>query len=829
MAETVDLQRLVVQMEASLVKYERSMAKMQATTRDSMRKVTRETDRSMADMERRTAQAAAHMEASMAQARSMAIGGASMVSGGIAAAAGFGLGAFDLVARVQEVQDLDTRLRGLTGSAEAAAQETAYLQQTAKDLNADVLVLTKGYAGLLVQVQGGIITTAEARKVLEGYANVQAKTGATNAQVEQSFYGLSQGLGQATLMTDEYNQIVEPMPGLSNALDRSLAKLTGTTENVAGSFKRAVGEGQITQDILKRVLVDALATFDGAAAATSDDISARLRRVNNAYTELAREFEKTLADPFADVLASVAQLIPLLGEVVNGIRDVRRWTDDLPLPQWLKDFNRGGPIGLILRNTGQSGRNRDVASAIEKIEEEKEAIAKLQYQLDTWPDVPTNAQQFADDFKAKILAEIEARAKVIADLRAQMQAAAAPTADDWMLAGQAAGPIKSATVLPPIEVLPAETQKKRSRASTIDRDLLAAQRLIESLRGPYQTYLATLREEEALRPKLIQAIQAEAKAAGERITQQQAEAKAAEVLAAGRERAYAAMVKEVEQTPAAIAAAKAREDALERAAKIREDNRTPEEVYQAQRQEVISAYPVLAEQLGHDEALRQTDIALERIKDAYDDMRGVGVRAWQDIGDQMISAIGTARSANDVLEQLLLTLVEIGAKAALGLGPAGGFVNQALGVGAGGLLGALFGGGSSSASGVGGLTAADDWMLAGIPGFASGGRHAGGWRVVGERGPELEYTGPSQIVPADITRRILSGASGSTSQSRTGGQQMTAADSRIGTVNMTLAVDGVMTQREVQEMIAAGYSAAVEQMRRETPGIVINTQRRGTR
>ncbi len=42
-----------------------------------------------------------------------------------------------------------------------------------------------------------------------------------------------------------------------------------------------------------------------------------------------------------------------------------------------------------------------------------------------------------------------------------------------------------------------------------------------------------------------------------------------------------------------------------------------------------------------------------------------------------------------------------------------------------------------------------------IPGFAGGGNHGGGLRIVGENGPELEYTGPSTIVPADLTRRIL--------------------------------------------------------------------------
>jgi hypothetical protein len=36
-------------------------------------------------------------------------------------------------------------------------------------------------------------------------------------------------------------------------------------------------------------------------------------------------------------------------------------------------------------------------------------------------------------------------------------------------------------------------------------------------------------------------------------------------------------------------------------------------------------------------------------------------------------------------------------------------------------------------------------------GFASGGYHPGGWRTVGEFGPELEYTGPSNIIPLKKT------------------------------------------------------------------------------
>lgn len=44
---------------------------------------------------------------------------------------------------------------------------------------------------------------------------------------------------------------------------------------------------------------------------------------------------------------------------------------------------------------------------------------------------------------------------------------------------------------------------------------------------------------------------------------------------------------------------------------------------------------------------------------------------------------------------------------------------------------------------------------AAVPAFASGGIHTGGLRLVGERGPELEVTGPARIYSASDTARIL--------------------------------------------------------------------------
>lgn len=74
-----------------------------------------------------------------------------------------------------------------------------------------------------------------------------------------------------------------------------------------------------------------------------------------------------------------------------------------------------------------------------------------------------------------------------------------------------------------------------------------------------------------------------------------------------------------------------------------------------------------------------------------------------------------------------------------------------------GLNGMASGGGQGGLMGFFGTLATGIAGSLGIPGFAGGGYHAGGLRIVGENGPELEYTGPSTIVPADMTRRIMAG------------------------------------------------------------------------
>ena len=69
----------------------------------------------------------------------------------------------------------------------------------------------------------------------------------------------------------------------------------------------------------------------------------------------------------------------------------------------------------------------------------------------------------------------------------------------------------------------------------------------------------------------------------------------------------------------------------------------------------------------------------------------------------------------------------------------------------------------------------------GIPGFAAGGFHSGGLRLVGENGPELEVTGPSRIYNASQTAAMLGGA-GSTEELRALRSEVAGLRSALGAI-----------------------------------------------
>lgn len=204
-------------------------------------------------------------------------------------------------------QLLDTRLKGLTGSAENYAKVQEYLFATSDRLNTGYTTLADSYSKILTLQEVGVVTQTQGKAILEGMANAAAKTGASNVQLAQSLFGMTQGMTAGVLRAEELNQVTEPMPGLLQKLDKAAGK-------AAGGFRQMVNDGQVTSQMFKNYLIKALNDYAGAAEATEGKINASFAEMGNEYQRLIRKYEEPVNFAVTSVVDSITDTMAYLRE-----------------------------------------------------------------------------------------------------------------------------------------------------------------------------------------------------------------------------------------------------------------------------------------------------------------------------------------------------------------------------------------------------------------------------------------------------------------------------------------------------------------------------------
>lgn len=204
-------------------------------------------------------------------------------------------------------QLLDTRLKGLTGSAENYAKVQEYLFATSDRLNTGYTTLADSYSKILTLQEVGVVTQTQGKAILEGMANAAAKTGASNVQLGQSLFGMTQGMTAGVLRAEELNQVTEPMPGLLQKLDKAAGK-------AAGGFRQMVNDGQVTSQMFKNYLIKALNDYAGAAEATEGKINASFAEMGNEYQRLIRKYEEPVNFAVTSVVDSITDTMAYLRE-----------------------------------------------------------------------------------------------------------------------------------------------------------------------------------------------------------------------------------------------------------------------------------------------------------------------------------------------------------------------------------------------------------------------------------------------------------------------------------------------------------------------------------
>lgn len=236
-----------------------------------------------------------------------------------------------LIRNIQTLELADARLRRLSDSTDDFNKKQEYLSQTARRLNIDVVTLSDGYAKLLSLQKGGLLKDGQAEALLEGFANVKAALGASDAQIGQVLFGLSQALSSGTVRAEEFNQVTEPLPGLLQEMEKSAGL-------AAGGLRKLVNDGQVTSDYFGDVLVKTLDSYAGSAENMSGTSVAAFTRLSNAWLDLSRTIgESGLVDVLTTSIGGLAYLIEKVSDLADKTDTLRdkllkiRRVGDLPL------------------------------------------------------------------------------------------------------------------------------------------------------------------------------------------------------------------------------------------------------------------------------------------------------------------------------------------------------------------------------------------------------------------------------------------------------------------------------------------------------------------
>ncbi|KLI66971.1 hypothetical protein VVYB158_15475 [Vibrio vulnificus CladeA-yb158] len=333
-----------------------------------------------------------------------------------------------------QYQDMRTQITALVGGQEQWLQTEQYLNQVAQEHNKTILDMAQSYARLSVLQEAGLVTQRETMMLFEGMSNAQSQLGATTTQLDQAMYGLSQALASPIVRAEELNQVVEPLPGLLNKLD----KAAGLN---AGGFRQMMMDGKVTSEFFKTTLIKALADYEGAAARTAQNVNAQQAAFSRSYQQMVLAFEKPISTVFSNSISASVSVLDTFAANADLI------TDLVGVALFAAMGRGAAAVGTLT-----AAKLQAVAATRQEImaEQQKNVVelASIQSEIRHLEVMrATNAQRFAATGAVNALAAAEAREKVVKDALAASQARLNVTMRaGTMLMGALGGPLGIAMI-----------------------------------------------------------------------------------------------------------------------------------------------------------------------------------------------------------------------------------------------------------------------------------------------------------------------------------------------------------------------------------------------
>ncbi|WP_296050165.1 tape measure protein [uncultured Alteromonas sp.] len=220
--------------------------------------------------------------------------------------------AIDIKDTLADYQQFSTRLRFLSEDTQDYTSTMAFLDNLADEHGKTILSLGESYTSLAALRKGDLLTMQQSRDLLTGLSNAQSALGVESSKLELVLYGLGQAMSQPVVQTAEFNQVVEPLPGLMQAMTRAAGLQSG-------SFRDLVLSGKVTSDMLRDILIKALKEYDGAAKANIDNITAQEDALENLRVKTIAAFEDPINNAYGAMLDTAASSLEFFKDNAQSV------------------------------------------------------------------------------------------------------------------------------------------------------------------------------------------------------------------------------------------------------------------------------------------------------------------------------------------------------------------------------------------------------------------------------------------------------------------------------------------------------------------------------
>lgn len=300
-----DLERLTVQVDATLVKFDRALARMEGRSAASAKKVEK---------------TFAAMQGRLNTSFGAVLGGAR----GALGIAGVGLGASQVIQYADSWTRATNALKvaGISGLELTSTLDALYAAAQRQGAPLEALTVLYGRAAQFQKELG-----ANSRQLIqfsEDVATALRVAGTSPQDATGALLQLSQALGSARVQAEEFNSINEGARPILQAVANGIEEAGGSVSKL----RVLVTDGQISNVAFFKGFQAGIQTIRDQAAEAEPTISQAFTRVQNAIIRLVGEINNSagFSAQFVDGLSSIADGMK---DLVHPIKEVIGWLEQL--------------------------------------------------------------------------------------------------------------------------------------------------------------------------------------------------------------------------------------------------------------------------------------------------------------------------------------------------------------------------------------------------------------------------------------------------------------------------------------------------------------------